>query len=508
MKRFTTIPWVGVFVFVLVLLYVIHPLLSRGFYRSDDGEWMVIRLSAFYQSLAEGQFPVRLLGRLNNSFGYPVATFLYPGFLYIGSLLHAFGVSFVDAVKVILTSSIVASSLLIYATLRRSFSKEASLLGAATYVTSPYLLYDLYRRGSVGEILAFLPASLLWFAVSTSTYWLLPLGVAFLIVSHNSLALILGGALGIYMLTQSNRVALVRWASVGVLMASFFWIPAIFERAFTVFDTIRISDPLRYFISWDNWLLLSVPTLIGLIYAGWMYKAKGTSSRWIQVLLFMGYFFALPLSVIFWQGELLPRIVQFPFRFLSIVVLFGPYIVSAMVDSVGKAYKGIVYGLLLVSSIYGAVHMVSQVQYVQNPEGYYTTNEATTTVGDEYLPIWVTQNPQKRANQPFEFVAGEVQITSSNVTTQKLSLATQSNQQSTLQINKQYYPGWGVTIDGILVPIDYQNPAGVIRVAVPAGNHTIVATFRETVFRFIADMLSIFGFGLYIWMIIFAKRRR
>ncbi|MEK7065711.1 MAG: hypothetical protein AAB961_01850, partial [Patescibacteria group bacterium] len=79
---------------ILVSLFVLWPLLRSGFYISDDGEWMVIRLSAFYQSLAEGQFPVRFLGRLNYSYGYPVANFLYPGFLYIGSILRFIGFSF------------------------------------------------------------------------------------------------------------------------------------------------------------------------------------------------------------------------------------------------------------------------------------------------------------------------------------------------------------------------------------------------------------------------------
>src|SRR3990172_11337145 len=92
---------------IVILLLLIIPsiwfLLLPGFFESDDGEWMVIRLSAFYQSLADGQFPVRFLGRLNNSYGYPVANFLYPGFLYIGSLVHFLGLSFVTSVKFVFT---------------------------------------------------------------------------------------------------------------------------------------------------------------------------------------------------------------------------------------------------------------------------------------------------------------------------------------------------------------------------------------------------------------------
>ena len=91
---------------VIAALFVLSGLVHRGFFISDDGGWMIIRLSALFQSLREGQFPVRFLGRLNYGYGYPVANFLYPGFLYIGSLIHVLGFSFVDSVKIILGASI------------------------------------------------------------------------------------------------------------------------------------------------------------------------------------------------------------------------------------------------------------------------------------------------------------------------------------------------------------------------------------------------------------------
>mgnify|MGYP001558299250 FL=1 len=69
------------FLLLILTIPVILPLLHGGFFQSDDGEWMVIRFSAFHQALRDGQFPVRWLGRLNQEYGYPVANFLYPGFM-------------------------------------------------------------------------------------------------------------------------------------------------------------------------------------------------------------------------------------------------------------------------------------------------------------------------------------------------------------------------------------------------------------------------------------------
>ena len=99
MKWLKTNLWFFIVIFLCGL--VLWPLLRDGFFVSDDGDWMIIRFSAFFQSFREGQFPVRYLGRLNYEYGYPVSNFLYPGFLYLGSFIRALGVSFVDTVKII-----------------------------------------------------------------------------------------------------------------------------------------------------------------------------------------------------------------------------------------------------------------------------------------------------------------------------------------------------------------------------------------------------------------------
>ena len=79
---------------VLLTLPAITALIRPGFFPSHDGEWMVIRLSAFHQSLRDGQFPVRWSSRLNHGFGYPVLNFLYPLPFYIGELFYLISGSF------------------------------------------------------------------------------------------------------------------------------------------------------------------------------------------------------------------------------------------------------------------------------------------------------------------------------------------------------------------------------------------------------------------------------
>src|SRR5215469_14540665 len=113
--------------FLIILLLIVFtlpsvlPLVHHGFFQTDDGEWMVIRLSAFYQALHDGQFPVRFLQRLNFGYGYPVAEFLYPGSFYFGSVLHIIRFGFVNSIKLVFGISFICSAFFTYFWLKRFF---------------------------------------------------------------------------------------------------------------------------------------------------------------------------------------------------------------------------------------------------------------------------------------------------------------------------------------------------------------------------------------------------
>src|SRR3989344_5162280 len=142
---------------ILILLSIIAlwPFFRRGYFESHDGEWMVIRFSAFHQTLSSGQFPVRFVDRLNNNYGYPVLNFLYPLPFYFAEIPKVLGFGFVNSIKIIFVVSTVASVVIMFWALTQVFSKEAGFAGAALYLFAPYRFVDLYVRGSIGENLAF-----------------------------------------------------------------------------------------------------------------------------------------------------------------------------------------------------------------------------------------------------------------------------------------------------------------------------------------------------------------
>lgn len=134
---------------------------------------------------------------------------------------------------------------------------------------------------------------------------------------------------------------------------------------------------------------------------------------------------------------------------------------------------------------------MQRVDPVVREVGFYTTNEGTTTVADEYMPRWVQVPPKQRAEKPIEFFSGKGTIQIVEPSTQKIDAIVDASERSVMRINTVYYPGWGVQVDGLPAAIDYQNARGIMLVAIPAGKHRVNAEFRETVPRFVADTLSV-----------------
>lgn len=481
----------------LALLGVLWPLVRPGFYVSDDGEWMVIRLSAFYQSLADGQFPVRFLGRLNNSYGYPVANFLYPGFLYIGSLLHVLGFSFVTSVKLIMAGSVAGAAVWLYASLRRTFGRFASTLGTLTFIGAPYLLYDLYKRGSVGEVLAFLPAAAGVYSIITNKRWLFTLAVAGLIVSHNTLSILFLGIFLGFIVVQRRREFF--WSLVvGVGLSAFFWIPAITEKRYVRFDLVTVSDPRVYMLRGMDLRLIGVAGLIAAVFLAFT-KGKKRYPFTLMALVLYGasVVLALPVSGVVWSIRPVAALVQFPYRMLAIGTLMAPWMVAAAAQRLKKHAMVVAAVILLVLAV-PAWYQFKHISFVVRSEGYYTTNEGTTTVADEYLPRWVQRKQSDHAPDRLIFQKGRGDMVYEYINTQRIVASVDAVEESLLRFHTIYYPGWGVLVDGRPVPVMYDNPHGFMEVAVASGRHKIEAEFRETVPRFAADLISLVSMLLWI----------
>lgn len=493
---------------ILLLLPSILPLLREGFFITDDGEWMIIRLSAFYQAIADGQFPARFLGRLNFGYGYPVATFLYPGFMYMGIFIHLLKISLADTIKIILGVSMVTSFAFSYFWLRKFFGKTQSLVGCLFYVYTPYYIYDIYVRGSAGEVLALavLPF-ILWQSERKSTFWV-GVGVGALILSHNSLAVLFLVLIISYVLLNlyisKNKLTFLNSITaifLGFGISAFFWIPVITELQNTVFSRTVVSEWSGYFakvslIGYSTIFLLLL-TIANFVSRKIVIKEHRLTVFFICVCS-ISIFFALPASSFLWNS--LPvGFIQFPFRFLSVIPVCAAFLAASNLNAVKGKLR--IFQMLFLAGILilSALPFFQKIQYTNKDEGFYGTNEATTTVQDEFMPVWVKNKPTKRFDRKVEILKGEGETKNVIYDNKKIAFSTDLKNSSIIQVNTIYWPGWKASIDKKPVEITYTNPKGVMELSVPKGNHSVELEFSETPIRFLGDIISIISFVLLVY---------
>jgi len=226
---------------LLAILPTFWPLAQPGFFRSDDGDWMVIRLSAFHQALKDGQFPVRFLYNLNHGYGYPVTNFLYPLPFYLGEAIHLLGFGFIDSVKILFILSFVLGAVFMYF--------YAGFWAAVIYSYFPYRLFDVYQRGSLGEAVAFIFLPLIFYFLDRKKIVIASIFTACLITSHNVVAFLFFPVAAMYLFFNSKSIIHNSlFVILSLMLSAWFWLPAIYDLQFTNTASIAVSDYTKYFL--------------------------------------------------------------------------------------------------------------------------------------------------------------------------------------------------------------------------------------------------------------------
>lgn len=498
-----------IFLFLLaVSIPSIISLFHPGFFQSDDGEWMIIRFSAFHQTLRDGQFPVRFLSRLNYGYGYPVANFLYPGFMYLAEIPKVLGFGFVPSVKIILGLSMIGSVVFSFLWLRQFFGKFEGFVGSLFYLYAPYHLFDLYKRGSVGEILALAIVPFILWQIERQSFFWTSIGIALLILSHNTLALLFLPIIILYMVlkifkTKDRKRLIYRYTGIlviGLGLASFFWLPAIFDLGYTRFSQTQVSDWQNYFvdlnlIGWGTLLVFILCFLSALLRLRKRLQLRSNDlNHSIKFILFFlvgvgSIFLSLSQSNFLWQ--MFPvSFIQFPFRFLSVAILSVAFLAAYLLSILSGKTKIAASFVLLLFLIISVKQFLTPAQFFDKGEGFYATNEGTTTVRDEYLPKWVKEKPTGHFKEKVEVVSGEANINNLIFNSKKITFELNAVADSKIRINTLYFPGWKAVVDEKETIINHNNVQGVMDLLVSEGEHDIRFVFAETQLRLVSDIIS------------------
>ena len=501
-------------IIIVICLIALWPFFKRGYFESHDGEWMVIRFTAFHQSLIAGQIPVRFTDRLNNNYGYPVLNFLYPLPFYMAEIPKIIGFGFVDSIKIIFVLSTITSAAAMYWAIKQLFWEWESFAAALIYVYFPYRFADLYVRGSLGEIVAFTFLPLIFGSIIQITKGnklfipLLAFFIAALILSHNVMAALFIPLFFIIALLQvkKERISFITSFILGILMSAFFALPAIYDLRFVRLSQIKVSNTEDHLASavqlikpvWgygpnpqDSFpVQIGIVPLVVLLAALVIYIKEKRKTPIIGLLITVSAasaFLMTKMSSYIWEWVPFLDVIQFPWRLLA-VIMFSVSILCAYVIN-STEFKKVAASLVVIAAIAATILYTKPRSFVDRGDGFYSTNEDTTTVRDEYLPLWVIEKPDKRAEQRVDLKDG--QIISQNFKAGNYQLVAKADRKTTVATNTIYFPGWQVKVDGKQVPVSYDNKFGLTNFDLPEGEHKVIINYTRSPVHLLSEIVSL-----------------
>ncbi|MBI5449515.1 hypothetical protein HY948_04350, partial [Candidatus Gottesmanbacteria bacterium] len=398
----------------------------------------------------------------------------------------------------------------------------ASLL----YGLSPYLLLDVFVRGDIGEMLAFVFIPLTLASISAinnhgrKRILLGAISATLLILSHNGMSLLfvpIFVAYGFLTVPKKKFSSFVLMLVLAFGLSAFFWFPALADQKFTN-SQLFLSMYREHFIQltafifkpWGFGTNINMPgglsPQIGILRFVLIFFATAFAFRsktkdkifffWIIIFL-MSIFFTTSNSQFFWERLKILQKLQFPWRLMALSTFSGAVLIAQILHEIPNKRISI---LITIFALLTSISMARIQKPINISDADAFHHEGTTALHAEATTIWTAGDPASTAPEPIQIIAGNGSITKYERKNSWHTFISESNQKINILDNTLYFPGWKAYIDGQETSIEFQdtNHRGLITFSVPAGNHTIRVSFEETGQRQLADTISLLSLGFAI----------
>ncbi len=531
-------------IFVLALPSVL-PLFHSGYFPMHDNT-QPTRVYEMAGALRDGQFPVRWVSDLGYGFGYPIFNFYSPLPYYFGALGVLAGLDSIVATKLMFSVAIILAGFSMFSLGKKLWGYPGGIIAALLYLYAPYHGVQVYVRGAVGEYWAYGLLPLIFYGVSLAAegqWWgILVAGVtlAGVILSHNIISMLAVGFLVAWFILAAI-LAIVRKKTfilpksllltvfLGLGLAAFFWIPAIFEANLTKIHTLisGSNDFRQHFVFLDQlwsspWgyggsapgradgfsfmigkvhIVLELVVLAGFLFNGGEIRKK----RGIFALLLSGLIGAtvmmLPVTQPIWEVISPLSFVQYPWRFLVFSAFFISILGGSCTLIVARSKIGkfsFIYWLLLIILAGGIV--LFNAKYFR-PQFYSKETSADfiapqrikwniSKISDEYLPKnFPTPQNESEVNQSKIRGSGGIIVESSEIKSQQWHAIISAPQAAEIVFSIAYFPGWKIFIDA--TPVKPLIRDGLVTFDVTAGRHILTAYFDDTPVRALGNLISL-----------------
>ena len=200
----------------------------------------------------------------------------------------------------------------------------------------------------------------------------------------------------------------------------------------------------------------------------------------------------LPFSKDVWHTVPLLNYFQFPWRFLSLVIILSSFIAGAVIFRIKNKKLKIITCFILVFLCIGlSLAYTKPAYYHYRNDSHYLTRDnfihGTNSQGDMFNTIWIEKKlPLKK--QRIEISKGEGNLVIQQSKTSLVKFQTSSETQIDILANIAYFPGWKAYIDRKEVEL-HKTQTGIMTFSVPKGEHSVVMQFSDTMIRSVAKVI-------------------
>ena len=532
---------------LILSVSLLWPLFWAPYFTHQD-DVQVIRLYEMSKCFVDHQIPCRWVPDLGGLYGYPLFNYYAPLSYYFGAIVYFLTHSLLISFKLMFAVSFLGSFIFMYLLACKFWGKLGGSLSATFYAFAPYHALDFYVRGAMGEMwaLMFFPAIFWAIArleekVSIGNFLLVGIFTFGLITSHNLSAMIFLPICLIWIFinyfknkhsfsaNKNSRFLVISLISMlmGILLSSFYLFPVLFEKNlvhlettiegyfsytehFKGFKKLLIDrswgygasirevpggekDGLSYQIGWVH--------LLGLVLALYSAKVLWKKSRWLSlVILFSAAavlgsaFMVNPKSEFIWKLIDPLKYLQFPWRFLMLVIFFISFIAGSFSLTYLKEKKYIWVALFI---------LVVSLNFVYfKPEKFIQTSDSELLTGAnwdkqikrsifDYLPIYAKEPPADLAKRRYQILTGDTTIFDYYEGTNWINFKTATKTHSIIRLSQYYFPNWRIFIDGKETVVEYKNNSlGLMTIILGEGNHTVDARFYDTQIRSVSNEIT------------------
>ena len=538
-------------ILIISLFFVIELFLFPGLPVAFDNNTHITDIAQFSKIIGEKEIPVIWMNSISN-YGLPMGIVAQQTTNYLGGLITIFTNNPTVTYNVLVFIAILLSNIFLYLFLRFYSSPLASFLGIFIYNFTPYRIFNIYIRGAMPEVFSgiFLPLILIalyLLIVKKKIYalFMLILFTAGLTLTHPMMLIVYSFLFIPYLIflmiiSDFSKVSKIKIfitsifaVALGVIICGYYILPLNLEIKYFYYGLTKNHLIDSYYLQVSSFfdtrwyyftkneifprghLVLFGLTELVILILGLLYILKKIfiqkSKENTKILSFalivaaLIIFFTTKYSNVFFQKISLLNSIQFPWRFLSVLIFIPPIIAAFLYDRFPQ--KIIIILVMLTVAYFSFPQLYGKNFAIYPAQSYYFSKENPYSV--QMNTIWTGKSedyPNK--DKQGEIIEGQGKIVKQ--TLKNSSRIYQIDAKTPLKMVDRtfYFPGWNIYIDGKRTNIEFQNPSyrGVITYNVPAGNHSVSVIFEDTKIRLLGKILSVMSLSLFI--ILFLLRQR